>query len=76
MSTTVMGNAVIGVLTRKMQKLHYSLVLANYQAIATTIIAVLLLGEALILHQPLRFSQYSSSQWGILAISSVLNSFM
>ena len=30
MSTTVLGNAVIAVLTRKMQTLHYSLVLANY----------------------------------------------
>ena len=58
-STTAIFASIISVLTRKMQSLHYSLVLSNYQALATTFISLLIIGEALIKQQPLRFSQYT-----------------
>ena len=68
------GMSTVVVCTRKMQKVHHTVVLLSYGIFSAVILAsALVLESAFTKH--MRFLNYSAEAWGMMALASVLNSF-
>mmetsp|Transcript_83 Transcript_83/g.114 ORF Transcript_83/g.114 Transcript_83/m.114 type:complete len:114 (-) Transcript_83:202-543(-) len=65
--------AGVTIITRKMQKVNFSVMLFYYSCIAFPVTMVIILGESWINAHGLRFWDYSGSQYGWMLLVSLLN---
>ena len=65
--------STVSVTTRKMQSVHYTVVLLCYAVFGIIVLSTLLLLEKWAKHEPLRLLQYSREQVASMAVTSVFN---
>jgi drug/metabolite transporter (DMT)-like permease len=67
--------AIVAVATRKLQKVHYSIVLWYYAVFSVIALGAFLLGEAYYNGENLRLLTMTRLQVGFLSLSSIFNAF-
>ncbi len=67
------GMSTVVVTTRKMQKIHYTVVLLSYAIFGAIILSFGLLIEAIVIGE-FRFANYSLQSIGMMVVASLFNS--
>lgn len=67
--------ALVSVLTRKMQAIHFSIVLFYYAIFSVLALSVILVAESVINGEPLRVLTLSWYQLGLMTVTSTFNTF-
>lgn len=65
--------AVVSILTRQMQSMHFSVMLFYYSIVASVCSALMILCQAWIKDEPIRLFTYDGEQWLFLCSVSVVN---
>jgi drug/metabolite transporter (DMT)-like permease len=71
--TVAICYSLVSVLTRKMQKIHYSVVLVYYGAFSVIALTLVLVIESLLNGEPLRFINVTWEQLLVMAVASSFN---
>jgi drug/metabolite transporter (DMT)-like permease len=73
--TLSLAYAVVSVATRKMQKIHYAVVLFYYAVFSVFVLAAMLCAEALYDGTQIRVLHLEWAQYGMMTLTSVFNTF-
>ena len=65
--------ASVTILTRKMQKLSFAVVLFYQSCLALPVMTMLIFGESWAKAQPLHLTSYSMTQWGWMVMIGTIN---